>query len=88
MDRAARAMGKSRSAWVEDALREVLSGSDDIVRVMADRTVRTAMLDALAKPGVIQAMASAMSADLDEAKVQQVLGFMKDAGSGKRPARR
>jgi alpha-D-ribose 1-methylphosphonate 5-triphosphate synthase subunit PhnH len=35
------------------------------------------MLEALAKPGVVRAIASAMQGELSEAKAQEVLAFMK-----------
>jgi hypothetical protein len=80
LDRLAKVQRVSRSAAIEDILVEGLAEADDFVRVMSNDKVRTAMFEALGKPGVVRAIATSLGQELTPADGQKVLQFFKAAG--------
>lgn len=80
LDRLAKIQGVSRSALVVELLHGAVAEADDLVKVMANDRVRNAMLGALAKPGVVRAIAQALGHELEPADGQKVLQFFKAAG--------
>lgn len=79
LDRAAKALGRSRSALAEDLLSDALQQSDQLVSALSNDTVRRAFAKAMTTPGVAGAIAQSMGHELSDRERQQVLGFFKAA---------
>lgn len=77
LDRYAKVQGVSRSAAARDLLGFALRGSDDVVRVLANRKVREAFMRAATEPGVIRGFVAAMGHELTDRERQEVLRFFK-----------
>lgn len=80
LDRFAKVQEISRSAAARDLLSAALREGEDMVKVMANEKVRTALMRALMEPGVFAAMAQALGHELSKSERQQVLQFFESAG--------
>lgn len=85
LDRYAKVQGLSRSAAARELLGSALADGEDFVRLMANDKVRGVMLEALAKPGVVRAIAACLGEELSEADREKVLRLFQAASSAERP---
>ena len=79
LDRAAKAVGLSRSAVAEQILADGLNEGEMLMAALSNDTVRRAFAKAMTTPGVAGAVAEAMGHELSDRERQQVLGFFKAA---------
>ena len=78
-------IGEPRSKAIRQAIEEYLDEREATAKFMGDPVVMGAFVQALGQPGVLGSMAKALREDLDEDKVQQVLGFFDASGASQPP---
>jgi hypothetical protein len=67
----------SRSEFVTRTLESALTEGESLLSVMSNERVRSALLEAFTRPGVMQAVAQSIGQELKEADRQRVLEFMR-----------
>lgn len=86
IDRAARAVDLTRSAFIRRTLQGVLDDGEQMISLLANDHARSTILEAFTRPGVMQAVASAMGHELTHADRQRFLAFMKPVSPSKSEA--
>ncbi len=84
LDRLAKAVGMSRSSYLEKLVIDVLSETEMSVRVMTDPKILGPLVEVLAKPEWVRSMATAMGEQLSDRQLdlfaQGMQQLSKNAG--------
>jgi len=90
VERMAQSEGRSRSDYIERVLEQAVSQDEVAVKALSDPTVGRALINTFSDPAVLQGLAKAIAADLDDdqlrlfdQKVNQILGTPDRAKGGK-----
>lgn len=78
-DRAAKALGMSRSAFMEDALEEALTEQEAFVSMMKSPILRDAFMSTFSRPEVMRQMLKIMAQDVDGDQLEM---FQEKVGKG------